>query len=304
MQRQAETLEQYKRSDEANLKAIETLEANIWEATDSKNQLLVQISNLESQCEDLRTKLKAAEDLGSADKSQLSLLQSDIASKSAELENLQALYNSCSDELTKLQSAQQHTGSFSSETHKPQPVPESSPAAMHGLGTGAASESHQEPNTVNFFQTPASDQSQTQIQSVQYSEFHVSGSHSKSGTKPFPIRGTRSRWPSALQGEGERERRGREEGSGGRGVDCVVRPVSLQTFTARRASSSRWAWPLLAWRRRRRRDSPTSPSPPPSSPPPPARPREARRARAPPWAPPSYSSPVTDGCERGIYATT
>ena len=160
VQRQAETLEQYKRSDENNLKAIETLEANVWEATDSKNQLLAQIGSLENQCEELKERLNASQDQVSANKAQLSLLESEIVSKTAELENLQALYNSCSDELAKLQSVHQDTGASSSETQEPSQAPESSPAVMHGFGTGEAASDLQQPSAFNFFQTPALDPAQ------------------------------------------------------------------------------------------------------------------------------------------------
>ena len=61
MTRQQETIDQYRRSDENNLKAIESLEASIWEATDSKQQLLSQISERETQLEQLQAQLQLAE---------------------------------------------------------------------------------------------------------------------------------------------------------------------------------------------------------------------------------------------------
>ena len=147
VQRQTEALEQYKRSDENNLKAIETLEGNIWEATDCKNQLLAQIRSLEIQCEDVKSKWKAIEDISSTDKEQLSHLQNEVASKAAELENLRTAYNTCSAELLKLQSIKP-VSQDQEDTHT-----DYQSASQDWETTAAPPDAVQQHSAANLFQT-------------------------------------------------------------------------------------------------------------------------------------------------------
>ena len=86
IERQNENIDQFKKSNETNLKAIETLEANIWEATDSKNQLFAENGLYQSEIQNLVTKLKDQCEENEKIKIQVESLQQELLMKSSEVE--------------------------------------------------------------------------------------------------------------------------------------------------------------------------------------------------------------------------
>ena len=103
-------LDQYKNSDENNLKAIEQLEANIWQATDEKQQLVLTNANFETQIQDMMSEMdKLTVQVQELDKlkNEMAETKSGLTNKDSECEQLKAQlqqatsHNTCEAELAR-----------------------------------------------------------------------------------------------------------------------------------------------------------------------------------------------------------
>ena len=102
-------INQYKSSDENNLKVIEQLEANIWTVTDAKHQMSLikeyiekEISNMVKEIEDLKRKETQNKNECEQLHSQLiefssnSTLDAELAQKTEQLHMTKPVFSSCS----------------------------------------------------------------------------------------------------------------------------------------------------------------------------------------------------------------
>ena len=117
--RLGESLEQYKRDIEKNLTTIDSLEANIWEVTDEKNQLLAKIGGAETEMCEMMTRLQSQDEVNMKMSQEYQHLQQELEKKTQEHDHLVSENQRLSTELTSLQQLSQEQ----TQTSSTDPVP-------------------------------------------------------------------------------------------------------------------------------------------------------------------------------------